>query len=112
MSDPIDLQALVRDIHELLILSVLRGGPGHGYRIALDVERRSDGMFSLQHGTLYPILHRMEKRGWIEGEWSRGDGRRRKEYRLRRTGRTHLEAKANRIRSVFAALDELLEEGP
>ncbi len=69
-----DVQAFARDINELLVLSTLRAGPKHGYQIGLDVETDSNGLFRFRHGTLYPILHRLE-----EGEphsWLLVQGRR------------------------------------
>ncbi len=55
-----DVQGFARDINELLILSTLRSEAKHGYQIALDVETDSNGLFRFRHGTLYPILHRLE----------------------------------------------------
>lgn len=109
MTHPIELQALVRDINEALVLAVLRNGPAHGYQIALDVERRTAGMFAFQHGTLYPILHRLEKRRVLSGTWSEGDGRRRKEYRLTEFGRTHLSQEGERLAGIFATLGALFD---
>lgn len=104
MTETIDIQALARGIHEVLILAVLRHGPKHGYQIALDVEEETGGVFAFQHGTLYPILHRLEKEGLIEGTWT-DDGRRRKEYRLTRDGLHRLGEEAG---SLSAALDRFL----
>ncbi len=109
--DPVDLQALTRVMNEVLILAVLRDGPRHGYQIALDVERETGGVFAFQHGTLYPILHRLEREGRIEGAWDRSGGRRRKEYGLTKAGRRYLAEEAERIREVFGALAELLGGG-
>ena len=109
MSDGVDLQALVRTINEVLILAALRNGPKHGYQIALEVERRSGGKFTFQHGTLYPILHRLERARLIRGEWDASGGRRRKVYAVTERGLTHLATEADRIRGVCAALQTLLE---
>ena len=104
MTEPVDIQALGRTIHEVLILGALRDGPKHGYQIALDVERETNGCFQFQHGTLYPILHRLEKEDRIEGEWDTGGGRRRKVYGLTAAGRRSLEEERGRIDGVFEAL--------
>jgi PadR family transcriptional regulator, regulatory protein PadR len=61
-----------------------------------------------QHGTLYPVLHRLEREGYIAGRWSRGDGRRKKLYRLTRAGRKRLEGEARRVTDVLSALATLL----
>lgn len=105
---PIDIQALGRAIHEVLILAVLREGPKHGYQIALDVEEATGGVFAFQHGTLYPILHRLEGGGHIKGSWDRSSGRRRKVYALTRGGRSYLEAEGARVLSAFEALRAVL----
>lgn len=92
MARPFDSQSLGRRLNELLVLSLLRRGPRHGYQVGVEVEERSDGFFTFHHGTLYPILHRLEKDGRIAGEWSDPEqGRPRKEYALTEAGRTYLE---------------------
>ena len=105
----VDTKKLGKQVNELLVLATLEDGPKHGYQIALDVEDRSDGTFELQHGTLYPILHRLEDEGFIEGHWSE-EGRRRKEYRLTRAGRRRLGEGAGAVETLFAALMEILED--
>lgn len=92
---------LARNVNELLVLGALREAPMHGYQIALRVEARSAGEFELQHGTLYPILHRLEREGLIEGEWDRESGRRRKLYTLTRKGRQHLGAETGRLNAAL-----------
>jgi PadR family transcriptional regulator PadR len=108
VGEPVDIQAFGRAIHEVLILAVLRGERKHGYQIALDVERETGGVFAFQHGTLYPILHRLERQGRISGRWDRGGGRRRKVYALTEAGRAHLEAEGERIMTVHETLGRLL----
>jgi DNA-binding PadR family transcriptional regulator len=110
VDSPIDLQALVREVNEALILAVLRDGAKHGYQIALDVSDRTDGAFAFQHGTLYPILHRLEKDGLIAGDWSEGEGRRRKDYRLTPAGRGQIEQLEGRFDRAFQTLRRLLRE--
>lgn len=111
MHTALDTQTFAKSINELLVLSALREGPRHGYQIALELEERSAGMFNLQHGTLYPILHRLEREGLIEGEWSAGEGRRRKEYVLTRAGRSRLGEGTGEVREVFARLLGVLGDG-
>ncbi|MHB1167805.1 MAG: PadR family transcriptional regulator [Longimicrobiales bacterium] len=95
MASSFDSQLTARRIHELLILSVLARAPMHGYQIALDVEERSGGYFRFQHGTLYPILHRLEQEGVIGGDWSDpAQGRARKQYSLTKAGRRRLAGNA------------------
>lgn len=108
--ESVDIQALGRAIHEVLILAVLREGPKHGYQIALDVEEETAGVFAFQHGTLYPILHRLEKRRLIRGRWDE-EGRRRKIYELTPKGSAHLEGASREMKTLFLDLIRILE-GP
>ena len=106
-----DVQGFARDINELLVLSTLQGGAKHGYQIALDVETESNGLFKVRHGTLYPILHRLEGEGLIKGPWSKDGGRRRKEYGLTPTGQKHFSGETDRVGDVVARLMDVLQ-GP
>ncbi|HKJ93210.1 MAG TPA: helix-turn-helix transcriptional regulator [Longimicrobiales bacterium] len=110
--EPTDLQALVRTMNEVLILACLRSGRKHGYQIALDVERDTGGVFAFQHGTLYPILHRLEKRGLIAGAWDDAGGRKRKVYGLTPAGRAHMATEGRRCGVVFEAFRAMLERVP
>ena len=103
-----DVQGFARGIHELLVLSTLQQAPKHGYQIALDVEADSDGLFCFRHGTLYPILHRLEKEGVIRGRWSRSGGRRKKRYELTRSGRRYLNGETSRVHEIVGRLLNLL----
>lgn len=86
-----DSQSLGRRVNEIVLLWALERRPMHGYQAAMEIERRSGGYFRFNHGTLYPILHRLEKEGLIAGEWSDPEeGRARKEYALTEAGRTYL----------------------
>lgn len=104
-----DTQRIGRNVNEMLVLAALRKGPLHGYQIAVDVERRCGGEFELQHGTLYPILHRLEKEGLIEGEWTE-EGRRRKEYHLTGSGRSRLQERASRLHRAVKSLFDFVTE--
>jgi len=71
---------------DLLLLAALRGRPAHGYAIVEELKARSEGVFDVAEGTIYPALHRLERQGLIESEWSDDSGRRRRVYRLTRRG--------------------------
>jgi PadR family transcriptional regulator PadR len=87
----IDIQSLSRSCNQTLILSTLSSGPHHGYQLVLELEEKSDGAFRFQHGTLYPILHKLESQGLIQGDWlDEKSRRRRKSYRLTAAGRRYL----------------------
>ena len=80
-------QELKKGSAELLILSLLEGTSLHGYELAKRIERQSEGVLHFYPASLYPTLYRLEKRGWIQGEWVHEEGQRRKRfYRLTREG--------------------------
>ncbi len=108
MNEDFDVQGFARDIHELLVLSTLRKEAKHGYQIALDAEEDSNGLFRFRHGTLYPILHRLEEEGRIKGSWSSDGGRRRKVYALTAAGRSHLEGRTDTVQEIVSRLLDLL----
>src|SRR6267142_676825 len=77
-----------RGTAELAILSVLESGALHGYEIARRIEQQTQGKLRFTLASLYPLLYRMEKQGWVRGEWQIGDtGRRRRRYRLTSSGK-------------------------
>jgi PadR family transcriptional regulator, regulatory protein PadR len=78
---------------EALVLKTLAAGPLHGYGIARWIEEGTSSVIQVEEGSLYPALYRMEKRGWIQAEWSVSElNRRVKLYRLTRDGRRQLRA--------------------
>jgi len=77
---------------EMLILQIAQSGPTYGYEIAQQAMKRSDGYFDLKEGSLYPALHRMERRGLLEAFWEdKETGRRRKFYRITAEGKKALD---------------------
>ena len=81
---------LTKNCNETLILAILSEGRKHGYQIALEIEEKSEGYFKFNHGTLYPILHKLEKEGLIEGAWEQeGPKRKRKYYTLTTKGKKY-----------------------
>src|SRR5690606_10041054 len=80
---------------DMLVLKALQRGPLHGYAIALRLEQLSEDVLSVEEGSLYPALYRMEKRGWLQSEWAITDtGRRARFYQLTRPGRAQLAAES------------------
>jgi len=73
---------------ELLVLTALKSGPGHGYSIIRAIRERSGGEFELLEGSLYPVLHRLERNRLVTSSWTEVGGRKRRVYRLSRKGRT------------------------
>jgi transcriptional regulator len=91
-----------------LMLATLQAGPAHGYAIAQTLRARSDGAFDLPEGTLYPALHRLERAGLIASEWSTQAGRRRRTYRLTRSGEKALGERRREWRQFATAVEAVL----
>jgi PadR family transcriptional regulator, regulatory protein PadR len=91
-----------------LILATLQDGPAHGYAIAQTLRARSEGEFDLPEGTLYPALHRLERAGLVTSEWSTEAGRRRRTYRLTRSGEKALGERRREWRLFSAAIEAVL----
>src|SRR6266481_3288861 len=91
---------------ELLLLSLLEALPRHGYEISKLIEQRSQGALRFHAASLYPLLYRLEKRGWIQGRWVEKSGqRRRRYYRLTPAGRKILAAQRNTWREFVEAIN-------
>ena len=98
---------------DLLILQTLFAGPAHGHTIAYAIERRSDDVLQVEHGSLYPALHRLEDRGWIASFWGTSDNNRRaRYYRLTTAGRRALEAQTTRWQALTRAVNRILVPEP
>jgi|SRR5580700_6335620 PadR family transcriptional regulator PadR len=84
---------LLQGTLDLLILRTLLSGPSHGLAIAKQIQKSSDDLLQVETGSLYPALHRLEARGWIEASWELSDkGKRAKFYRLTKAGHRQLNA--------------------
>jgi PadR family transcriptional regulator, regulatory protein PadR len=100
--------ALKKGSTELLILSLLDAEPRHGYEIQKLIESRSRGVLSFNVASLYPLLYKMEDRGWIVGRWVEKPGERRKRfYKLTAAGRDALEAQRASWREFVAAINRV-----
>jgi PadR family transcriptional regulator, regulatory protein PadR len=95
---------------DLLVLKTVAAGPLHGYAIAQRLLQTSRDVVQVQQGTLYPALHRLEKRGLLTAEWKLSDtGREAKFYRLTRKGRSELDAETANWRRLTAAIGLILQ---
>jgi DNA-binding PadR family transcriptional regulator len=93
-----------------LVLVILRDGSLHGYEIAREVERRSGDRISFNHGTLYPVLYALEKRGLIVSQWEQPAGeRRRRMYTLTDDGRVEVERAIAQWHSFSEAINRVIE---
>jgi len=94
---------------DLLILQTLAPGPAHGHTIAHVIERRSDDVLQVEHGSLYPALHRLENRGWIASFWGTSENNRRaRYYRLTAAGRNQLVEQTSRWQRLAQAVNRVL----
>ena len=93
---------------DLLILSLLDIRPRHGYEISKVIEERSEGTLSFNVASLYPLLYRLEKRGWVAGRWVEKAGqRRRRYYRLTTDGRKVLKSHRSAWLDFVAAINRI-----
>ena len=87
----LEIQNLTKNCNEALILAILMKQRSHGYQIALEIEEKSSGLFKFNHGTLYPILHKLEKDKLIKGFWRQeGPKRKRKYYSVTTRGQNYV----------------------
>jgi PadR family transcriptional regulator, regulatory protein PadR len=94
---------------ETMLLAVLLDGPSYGYQIVEDLNKRAAGRLGLGEGTVYPVLHRIEKRGLIQGSWRTGEnGRRRKYYRITPVGREALTENQSQFQSLVRIMQGIL----
>ena len=95
---------------ELLALKVLAAGPLHGYAIVRAILARAGADLRIEEGTLYPALHRMERRGWITASWGQSEANRRaKYYALTKKGRAELDAQTTAWRRLTLAVGQVLD---
>ncbi len=108
MSSRILDRELKKGSGELLILSLLEVRPRHGYDISKLIEHRSGGTLRFRVASLYPLLYRLEKRGWIQGRWVEKAGRRRRRYyRLTSQGREVLASQRRGWRVFVEAINRI-----
>lgn len=94
----------------MLILQTLIAGAAHGHTIAHSIEHRSDDVLQIEHGSLYPALHRLENRGWITSLWGTSENNRKaKYYRLTAAGKKQLLAQTSRWEQLVRAIGQILK---
>jgi transcriptional regulator len=105
---PLDAD-LLQGTLDLLILETLRPGPAHGHTIAHLIEHRSEDVLQVEHGSLYPALHRLEDRGWIASFWGTSENNRRaRYYRLTPRGRQQWAQQTSRWQKLAEAVNRVL----
>jgi len=100
---------LLQGTLDLLILKTLALGQAHGHTVAHAIEHRSDEVLQVEHGSLYPALHRLEDRGWIASFWGTSENNRRaRYYRLTPKGRKQLSEQTDRWDAIVHAINRIL----
>ena len=101
---------LLQGTLDLLILRTLQGEPMHGWAISERIQQISQDVLQVHQGSLYPALHRLEHRGWIEAEWGISElGRRAKFYRLTASGRRQLAVEASEWERMTTAINRVMK---
>lgn len=100
---------LLQGTLDMLILHTLLPGPAHGYGIVQSIQCASEDMLCVDHGSLYPALHRLLRQGWISWEWGvTGNNRKAKFYRLTESGRQQLRVEADRWEKLSRAIRQVM----
>jgi PadR family transcriptional regulator len=110
IKEPQNRSELLQGTLDMLILRTLLFGPAHGHQIAKHIQRTTDDVLQVEHGSLYPALHRMESKGWITSRWEIGKDRNRefRYYRLTQKGRKQLLSKESKWKQVAAAVARVM----
>jgi len=113
MGNDSDRTELLQGTLDLLILRTLKPGPAHGHTIAAVIEKTSHDVLLVEHGSLYPALHRLQRRGWVRSEWGLSENNRKaKFYRLTAAGRKQLLVETSRFHRLMGAIVRVLEPSP
>src|SRR4029453_10084350 len=105
-----DRISLLQGTLDMLILRTLRLGPAHGHDIAKHIQRTTDDVLQVEHGSLYPALHRLERKRWVSAKWETAKGRNRefKYYRLTPLGRKQLAREESRWKQLAHAIGRIM----
>jgi transcriptional regulator len=101
---------LLQGTLDMMILKALAAGPRHGYAVLRRIQQLSAEVLQVEEGSLYPALHRMERRGWIESEWGPSENNRRARfYKLTRAGRRQLEVETSSWATLSTAISKVMQ---
>ena len=104
---------LLQGTLDMLILRTLQWGPQHGHGIGQAIRRHSDDLLKVETGSLYPALHRLEKRGWLKSEWDVSEANQRaKYYQLTAAGRAQLLREQDRWSQLVNAIGRVMNPAP
>ena len=93
---------------DMLVLSVLDAGEAHGYRVIEHLRAASGGVFDLPEGTVYPVLHRLERAGYLRSRWAKGAGPKRRVYTLTSRGRRALDGQKESWQAFTRAVSAVI----
>ena len=106
MAQPIDL---LQGTLDFMVLKTLTWGPAHGYSVVRSLRVLTDEVLQIEEGSLYPALHRMERKGWVESEWGVSENNRRaKYYSITPQGRKHLRSETSSWTVLSGAITRVL----
>src|SRR6266853_1834636 len=110
----VEKTALLQGTLDMLILRTLLFGPAHGHQIAKHIQRTTEDVLQVEHGSLYPALHRMERKGWIISKWEMAKERNRefKYYRLTQVGRKQLAREESKWKQLTTAVATVMWPAP
>ena len=107
---PTEKSDLLQGTLDMLILKIVALGPVHGYGISQRIRQISKEVLKVQQGSLYPALHRLEKRGWLGAEWGESDnGRQAKFYKLSAKGRKQLQSEESNWERLAQAVTQIMQ---
>ncbi|HTS26688.1 MAG TPA: PadR family transcriptional regulator [Bryobacteraceae bacterium] len=110
-NEPQDRVELIQGTLDMLILRTLLFGPAHGHQIAKHLQRTTDNVLQVEHGSLYPALHRLERKGWVVSKWETPDKEQKREfkyYRLTPAGRKQLATEESKWKQMAAAIARVM----
>jgi len=102
---------LLQGTLDMLILRTLLWGPAHGHQIAKHIQRSTEDLLLVEHGSLYPALHRLERKGWIAAKWESAGNEAKREfkyYRLTPAGKKHLLAEESKWKQMTGAIARIM----
>jgi len=109
--EPQDRVELLQRTLDMLILRTLLFGPAHGHQIAKHIQRTTDNVLQVEHGSLYPALHRLERKGWVQSKWEVGAKEQKREfkyYRLTPAGKKQLASEESKWKQLARAIGQVM----
>jgi len=108
--EPLNRTALLQGTLDMLVLRTLLMGPAHGHQIAKHIQRSTEEVLQVEHGSLYPALHRLERKGWVAAKWetAKDSNRQFKYYRLTASGKRRLAAEESKWKQLAYAISRVM----